>query len=296
MTPEDDTPLDGGKEAEAAFAGGFPEPVEKPADKAATTQPAKPDKPEPAATPRVEATPEPPKYVQVTEAEWAEVKAAAAKTASYDTQLARAWGTLGNITKQLNDARAKEAAGQPGAAAAVARKIEVSKDHFAAMSRDFPELAEQVRAAMEATLAGLPGSGGDAQDPAKLESLIAARETKRELAILNARHPDWREIVGAVDSSTGQPPPDTPFRKWLATKDQAYQDQVNSSELADVIGLSIRRFQRETAASAKPAATPRDTARADRIRDAITPRGDNQGAGPRNTSEEAFASGFSGSR
>jgi hypothetical protein len=288
MTPEDDIPLDGGKEAEAAFGSGFPEPsVEKPAAKAAD-KPAK-DKPEPAATPRVEATPEPPKYAQVTEAELADFKAAAAKAATHEAQLAKAWGTIGNMQKMLNEQRA---AATPAAAAAIARKFEIPKEAFAAMERDFPELAQQVRAGMEAALAGLPGPGGDAHDPAKLESTLAARETKRELAILAARHPDWREIVGTVDASTGQPPPDTPFRKWLATKDQAYQDQVNSSELADVIGLSIRRFQRETTAPAKSATAARDAERAARIRDAVQPKGDNAGTAPRNTAEENFASGY----
>src|ERR1700726_2401612 len=47
---------------------------------------------------RAEAEP-PPEGVQITAKEWAEVRAAAAKTASYDQQLSKAFGTIGNLQK-----------------------------------------------------------------------------------------------------------------------------------------------------------------------------------------------------
>jgi hypothetical protein len=289
MTPEDDTTLDSANDEaqqNADFASGFPD-KEKPADKATDKAAAK-DKPAPAATPQAEATPEPPKYAQVTEAELAEFKAAVAKAAGHEAQLAKAWGTIGNMQKMLNDQRAKDA---PPASPA-ARKFEIRKEAFAKMARDFPELAEMNREALQEALADLPGPGASDADPAKLESMLAALQTKRELAILASRHPDWREIVGAVDASTGQPPPETPFRKWLGTKAQAYQDQINGSELADEIGRAIRLFQRETSAPAKTNGTPRDSARADRIRAAVQPRGDNAGAGPSKSEQDEFESGF----
>lgn len=272
----------------AGFAGTDVKPDKPSTEAPADRTPAK-EKPEPAATPREEAKPEP-KYVQVTESDWAEVRAAAARTASYDQQFSKLFGTTGNLLKQINEQRA---AGQPAAAAATARKIEIPKEAFAAMERDFPELAQQTRAALEAALSGLPGPGAnDAHDPVKLESLLAQYTAKREIEALEDAYPEWRTIVGAVDVTREQPDPNNAFRKWLGGKDAAYQTKVNSSESAQVIGRAIRLFQNETKA-AKPAATPqRDTTRADRIRGAVQPRGDNAGAAPGKTEDDEFQAGF----
>lgn len=249
----------------------------------------KPAKPEPAETPRVEAPPE--KFVQISEKDWAEVRAAAAKTASYDQQLSKAFGTIGNMQKMLNEQRAKEA---PQPAPTAARKVEIPKDTFAAMERDFPELAQQTRAALEAALSGIPVNGAnDAQDPAKLENLLQQYTAKREVEALEDAYPDWRTIVGAVDAAKETPDPDNAFRKWLAGKDEAYQTKVNGSESAAVIGRAIKTFQRETAAP-KPTVPQRDTARADRLRAAVQPRGDNAGAPPSKTADDEFHAGFIG--
>jgi hypothetical protein len=293
MDDENDAATGDTAAEQAAFGAGFGT-EDKPAKSAPEGRASAKDQPEPAAaTPQVEAKPEP-KYVQVTEADWADVRAAAAKTANLDSQLSKAWGTIGGLQRWINE---QKAAGQPTAVpAAVAKKFQVPKEAFAAMERDFPELAQQTRAALEAALSGLPGPGAsDAQDPAKLEALLAQYTAKRELVVLEDAFPTWREIVGAVDTSTGQPPPDNAFRKWLGTKDEAYQQRINASESAQVIGRSIRLFQKETAVQTNATAQPRNDVRTERIRAAIQPKGDSQGAAPRNTSEEAFAEGF-GSR
>jgi hypothetical protein len=266
----------------------------KPAEKI----PAK-EKPEPAATPRAEAKPAPkpeakpePKYIQVTEADWAEVRAAAAKTASYDSQLSKAFGTIGNLQKLVNGLQPQAT---PAAVPAAARKVEISKAAFAEMEKDFPELAQQTRAALEAALSGLPGHGANDVDATKIEAMLVTWHTKREVRALEEDFPDWREIVGAVDVTKEQPNKDNPFRKWLGSKDTAYQNRINGSESAQVIGRAIRLFQNETkAAPAKPAATPRDTARAERIRSAVQPRGDNAGAAPGKTDDDEFVAGFNG--
>lgn len=275
----DTTTVDAAQE-DADFGSGFTGVEGKP------DRPAAKEKPEPAETPRAEAKPEP-KYVQVTESDWAEVRAAAAKTASYDSQLAKAFGTIGNLQKILNE---QKAAGQP--AAATARKFEVPKEAFAAMERDFPELAQQTRAALEAALSGLPGTGANDVDATKIEGMLATYTSKREVEALEDAFPSWREIVGAVDVTREQPNPDNPFRKWLASKDAAYQARINGSESAAVIGRAIRSFQNETKAQPKPTVKPRDEARADRIRGAVQPRGDNAGTASGKTADEEFEAGF----
>jgi hypothetical protein len=267
-------------QAQADFGSGFTG-VE---GKTAAQPTGKPDKPEPAATPRAEATPAP-EYVQITAKDWADVRAAAAKTASYDQQLSKAFGTIGNLQKLVNGFQAQTPAG---------RKIEIPKDAFAAMERDFPELAQQTRAALEAALSGLPGTGANDVDPGKIETMLASYTSRREIEALEDAYPEWRKIVGAVDVTREQPDPNNPFRKWLSTKDVAYQNRVNGSESAAVIGRAIRTFQNETKAVPKlNGTTPRDIARADRIRSAVQPRGDNAGAAAGGKSDDdMFEEGF----
>lgn len=283
MTPEDDTALIDDAQEAAEFNGGFDG---KPVDKI----PAK-EKPEPATTARDEAEPaakeEAPKFVQVTEKDWAEVQAAARRTASYDQQFSKLFGTTGNIQKILNE---QKATAQPPAA----RKIEIPKEAFAEMERDFPELAQQTRAALEQALAGL-GKTGDAEvDVAKIEQMFAAHTSKREIEALEDAWPDWRDIVGAVDVTKEQPNPDNPFRKWLATKDDAYQARINGTESAAVIGRAIRLFQNETKAPPPkpPAAKPRDEARAERIQGAVKPKGDGAGVSSGKSEDDEFLAGF----
>lgn len=280
MAEEDTTTVDAAAE-DADFGAGFAGTGTKPTDK-----PAKPDKPEPAETPQAEEVPE---FVQISAKDWAEVRAAAAKTASYDSQLSKAFGTIGNMQKMLNEQRA---AATPAAAAAVAKKFKIDPEAFADMRRDFPELAAQAEAAIEKALSGLPGPGANDADPAKLETLLAQFHSAREIKALEKEYPDWRERVGAI-SVGEQPNPDHPFRKWLGTKDAAYQNWINGSESAEVLSRAIRTFERETkAASAKPAVAQRDTARAERIKAAVQPRGDNAGAAAGKTDQDEFESGY----
>jgi hypothetical protein len=287
MSAEDDHAAVAAKE-DADFASGFPEkpPATPPsADKPADT----PAKPEPKAAPvrATEPATEKPEYVQISAKDWADVRAAAAKTASYDAQLSKAFGTIGNLQRLVSGLQAQTPAG---------RKIEVPKDAFLEMSRDFPELAEHTRNALERALAGVTGTGAnDADASGKFQDMLASYTAKREIEALEDSYPDWRKIVGAVDITKEQPDPNNAFRKWLATKDVAYQNRLNSSESAAVIGRAIRTFQNETKAVAKPGATttrPRDDARAERIRGAVQPRGDNAGAAAGKSDDEMFEEGF----
>ena len=86
-------------------------------------------------------------------------------------------------------------------------KIEIPKDAFAGMERDFPELAEHTRAALEATLRGITGTGpANAQaDPEQMKQLVSQARMDAEIEALEDDHPDWRKIVGQVDISKQQP-------------------------------------------------------------------------------------------
>lgn len=241
-------------------------------------------KPAPAATPQATVQSEP-EFVQISRKEWDEVRAAAQRTASYDQQFSKAFGTIGNIQKLLNEQKAAPVT-------PASRKVEIPKDAFAKIERDFPELAQQMRETMEAALSGVSAPVAAEIDTPKIEQILAEHMTKREIAALEDAYPAWREIVGAV-SKDERPDPNNPFRKWLATKDATYQARVNDSESAAVISRAIRLFQSETKAPAKPVTTPRDTARAERIRGAVQPKGDGAGAAPAGKSDDdEFIAGF----
>lgn len=277
---DNDTTTTDDAAAEAAFAGGFEAETPKRPEPRAD-----PGKVQPAETPR-ETKPngKDPDYVQITRSDWDNVRTAAAKTATYDQQLSKAFGTIGNLQKVINGLRDQTPQG---------RKIEVSREAFADLERDFPELANSTRAALERALSGVHGNGAD---PAVIRRMLNEHTSEREVEVLEDAHPDWRDIVGAVDVSQQMPDPNNPFRKWLATKDAGYQRRINGTESAAVVMRAINLFQRETQTrtQTRQAQAARADTRTDRIRQAVQPRGD--GAAPAadatNDVEAAFAAGF----
>jgi hypothetical protein len=272
------------QENEDLVSGFSDEPSKKTATKPAKPEPAAPDKAPAAAEDK-------PEYVQVTAKELADIRAAAAKTASYDQQLSRVFGTLGNLQK-LVAGLPKEAA----IATPAARKVEIPKEAFAEMERDFPELAKLNRSALEAVLSSMQGTGANDADESKLKKMLETVVAAGRVEDLEDAYPDWRTIVGAVDVTKEQPDPNNAFRRWLATKDAEYQTRINSTENANVIQRSIALFRRETRTAPKPVAEkPRD-ARADRFRNAVQPKGDGGGAPPGKSENEEFEAGYASAR
>jgi hypothetical protein len=62
-------------------------------------------------------------------------------------------------------------------------------------------------------------------------------------------YPDWRAIVGAVDISKQQPDLNNPFRKWLATKDAAYQARINGTNNPREIEKAVTLFRADSGPS-----------------------------------------------
>ena len=283
------TPNDAAAEdarAEAAFSAGFDAGTPKKPEPAG---PKANGRAQPAEAPREAGSngQTAPEYVQISKTEWADVVAAAKKTAGYDQQLSKAFGTIGNLQKVINGLRDQTPKGRP---------IEISRDAFKDLERDFPELANSTRSALERALAGVTGN---APDPAAIRRMLSEHQTEREVEILEDAHPDWRDIVGAVDVTQQMPDANNPFRKWLSGKDQAYQRRINGTDSAAVVMRAIDLFQRETKTRPTPAATanggqpnPVQNARASRIREAVQPRGDGAPPAAGNSEEDAFAAGF----
>lgn len=281
------------QQAQSDFESGMPPEPAKPTRGATPDAAAKPEaKPETkpaAAAPPAAVKPPEPKYVRVTEDQFATWNAAAAKAASYEAQFSKAFGTIGGIQKTLTTLQT---------AAPRAGKFEIPKDAFADMERDFPELAAQYRKGLEATLRGFTGAPGAAElDPELMKRLVVEHATEArvnaEIESLNDEFPEWRKIVGQVDIAKQAPDKANPFRAWLATKDATYQARLNGTNSAAVISRAIERFQSETKAPAVTA-TPSLKAQlqAARIKGAIQPRGDGGQAAPSRTDDDDFAAGF----
>ncbi len=247
---------------------------------------AKPE-PKPDAKAKPETKPaEKPEYVQLTKQDYERLDAAAKRTDDFEKQFSKAFGTIGDMQKIV-----KALQGQTPRGLAV----KIPEGAFAAMEKDFPELAQHTRAALEATLKGLEGTGSPSAhvDTAEFESKLEERVLKLASEDLEDEFPEWQKIVGAVDTRKGEKPdPNNAFRKWLATKPKDYQDRINGTNSAGVITRAIRSFQSETKPDpAPPAIDPQAKARANRIQGAVRPKGDG-GHPPGASAGDEFDAGF----
>lgn len=266
VKPEDEKPAVKKEEKPAAAA--------KPADKTAN----------PAA--KSDAKPE---YVQITKAQFDRYEAAANKSEEFEKQFSKAFGTMGDMQKILRGLQAQT----PRGAA-----VKLPPGALDAMKKDFPELGEHMQTVLEAILKDVEGTGTKDANPEEFERKIQERVAVLAAEELADEFPDWRKIVGAVDTSKGEKPdPNHPFRKWLATKPQDYQDRINNTNSAGVITRAIRIFKSETKpAQAAPAKPNKQTqVRADRMADAVRPRGDG-GHPPGPAAEDDFEAGFKSER
>jgi hypothetical protein len=112
------------------------------------------------------------------------------------------------------------------------------------------------------------------------EALIIKRLQEQAMIDLEEDYPDWRDLVGAPKANE-TPDPEHPFRKWLASKDAAYQTKINTSNSARAIARAIDLFKAETAKPPPKGPQPAmkakavdgvKAARRDRIANAVPPR------------------------
>ena len=227
-----------------------------------------------------------PEYVQISKAEWDAIKAAAEKTAAHEKQFSTVFGTIGKTKQTLEQSVAEVRALIDG------RKDELSTAAYTKLKDQFPELAEMTKEMVEARLAGLPPSQQPIDDDT-FQKKVSEAANKREMTYLMEDFPDWQKIVGSPPTPNDNPV-ETPFRQWLAGKDENYKARLLDTDSPADIARAIRRFQRETKAPARSTPRPVTDDRAERLRDAVQPRGDTAAAPATNPREDAFAAGFRG--
>ena len=241
----------------------------------------------------VQSDPEPPpppkpRYARITEDELAELRESAKKTGTFEKQFAKAFGTIGDVQKIVRDMQGQTPRGI---------KVEVPEGAFEGFDREgFPEMGALVREAIEKALTGVKGtaSSDSSFGEGDVKRILLEEKMAHEAEALDEDHPNWREIVGAVDANKDAIDPENKFRQWLGAQPEAYQTKVNKSVSARFLSRTIARFQKETTPEPAPAPTPQTRERAKRIADAIQPRGDGGHPGTRETEDDQFAAGFNG--
>lgn len=277
MDLEDDTTAVENAADDAAFGAGFDDkPLPKTAPKPDDDKPAREKE-----APRE--TVSEPEYAQLTKDEIASFRAAAADVSSLRKQALSAFGSIGNLQTAVNALKAQTPRGG---------KIEISKEAFAEMEKDFPELANSTRTALEKALAGITGTGTAEPDNTRFTSLFAEYSKAEAMKSLVEEYPDWHSIVGAVDITKQEPDPNNEFRKWLATQDAAYQARIYGTESPVVIERAISRFKSETKPASKPQQTARQDARRELVAAAVQPKGDGAAPASGKSDDDEFAAGF----
>lgn len=270
---------------DAAFGVGFGDtpPVAKVVEEA---------KPEPAKPVAVAApVPEKPRYVRLTEQEWNNTKAAAGKVSSLESQVAKLTGSVPKaeqiVQQVLATVQSKTPAGSP---------VKLTKEDLAELSEDFPELSEKLLAGLGRAFerVNVNGTAPSSSAPVDIEAAVQTALTRKEKRELEEAHPEWRDIVGAVDMSAGEKPPEgNPFRQWLATQPERYQKKINETESWAVVQGAIDLFH-ATPKAVTPAKPDKAAARRERFADAVTPRAEGHSPPPNQpmSADDAFAIGF----
>lgn len=244
----------------------------------------------PVVEPQPDPEPLPPKlrYARITEEELAELRESAKKTGTFEKQFAKAFGTIGDVQKIVRDMQSQTPRGI---------KVEVPEGAFEGFDREgFPEMGALVREAIEKALTGVKGTASSdiSFGSEDVKRILLEEKMEHEAEVLDDLHPDWREIVGAIDASKEPSDPDNKYRQWLAAKPEKYQAKINSSISSAVMARSITLFQKETSPPPAPAPTssPQTQQRAKRIEDAIQPRGDGGHPGTREAENDEFVAAF----
>lgn len=197
------------------------------------------------------ATPEP--EFKISKSDWEEIRAAAARTASYEQQFSRIYGTLGNIQQNLR---------KPAAEATTEVKDPAVKgvDEDAAIRKRVTDAA--VEREIEA-LEDLHPTWKDIVGVVDAEGKPPENDFRKWLATQPA---EYQQRINATNSST-----------VISRSIDKFRDAQTAAA---------------TKAAADKAVNAKNAARKDLIAAAVTPKGDGRPASQGKTADEEFDSGF----
>lgn len=209
-----------------------------------------------------------PKYAQITEEQWADYTARAAKIdeikATLDKVSGTAFGKIGGIERTLQQLQGSGVG-------------DVSAEDFAKLREEFPDLAEMVVEGLNSALKRAPKGAPDMSEfEAKFDHRLQAERTAIEQGLeikhLTRQHKDWKTVVASTE-----------FQAFTQSKPAEWRDQFNSTWDGDFVADAINEFKKAAAAASA------DTRRG-RIEAAVTPRG--TGGHAPASDDDAFNAGF----
>ena len=203
-----------------------------------------------------------PRYAQITEDEYADLRQRASRVEELQAEQVKlrdtAFGKIGGIERRVQEL----ASGGAG----------LSEADIAPFVEDFPELAS--------VLGKLRGPGSvniDDAVAAKMQPMVSDLERKFEQRLLKREHPDWQQVTQAPE-----------FGVWASSKPTEYQQQLADSWDADFIASALSEFKQ-----AKPkSSTPSTPSRKDVLQAAIQPRGTGSAQAAGTSPEDDFEAGF----
>jgi hypothetical protein len=186
-------------------------------------------------------------------------------------------GRVGML-EQVLKAQARTPAGQ---------KVQVKLEDFGEFGSEYPDFAQAQlkvinKALSELELAGvsqdftaelIENAGKKAESTA--DSALSRREQRRCREELSDTHEGWEQTIGLPDTDGGTPP-DTEYRRWLATQPKDYAERVLNSYSSIVIGRSLDKFSAWKQAQQKPkpqtTQSPSSSRREQQLRAAVPAR------------------------
>ena len=213
-------------------------------------------------------------FAGYTETQIKELLGKVAEVDKLKEQQAKAFGSLGSLKQAIDNLKSQP---RPQATA-----IQLTKEKFAKLSKEFPELAEMLAEDLNGVLTG----GASAPDPAQFEQIIETQLNTRlqpmqqqfEARVLTVMHPDWKQVV-----------PSPEFAQWKQTLPPEVAQELDTSWNAEFIGSKLSEFKDW---KTKTAEAQRNKQR--KLEAAITPKG---GAAKVALSEnDAFIQGFKEAR
>ena len=211
-------------------------------------------------------------------------------------------GRLGSLEQAIKVLQAATGRTKP--------KVRGSIERFGEFGKEYPDFAKAQVDFINGLLDELDLPGLDPQFTANLlKDAGTAAETAAERKYARLRsdacreeldetHPGWREIIGLADKdlTDGGVPPDTEYRRWLATQPEAYRNKIENSYSPLVMGRSLDKFQDWKKAQTKPKPTPSPSVstRQQRLGSAVTAKSSGGGQTPKRemTGREAMLAEF----
>jgi hypothetical protein len=223
--------------------------------------------------------PEPALIAGMTEEQIKEAVAKAAEVDKLKEQQAKLFGTIGNFKQTLDQLKS---APKPTAA-----QVQLTKEKFARLSKDFPEMAELIAADLNEALQGAAVGADASQFEGVVQQRVSSAvdqvkteiQQQYEAKLLAIQHKDWRQVVTSNE-----------FAQWTQTLPEDVRNELGSTWDSTFLGDKLTEFKAWKQQSATSAQTKQK-----RLEAAITPKG-TPTTGSNQSEYDAFVSGFKSAR